>query len=82
MEGSDRIRRLRWLCRRGMKELDILLERFVSDRSLDLEAGEWPEFEALLAEEDDLLWDLLQDPGTHGGEAYRALLAEIREYHA
>jgi succinate dehydrogenase flavin-adding protein (antitoxin of CptAB toxin-antitoxin module) len=65
-----------------MKELDILLERFVLGRSAALDAGEWPEFEALLAEEDDLLWNLLQDPGTPGGESYRTLLAEIRQYRA
>ena len=30
-EGPDR-RRLRWRCRRGMRELDVLLERFVDNR--------------------------------------------------
>ena len=29
--------RIRWLCRRGMKELDVLLERFVSQEYDDLD---------------------------------------------
>ena len=65
-----------------MKELDILLERFVTARAEALAEGAWPEFEALLAEEDDRLWDLVQDSCAADGEKYRALLADIREYHA
>ena len=32
MTGSIEIRRLEWRCRRGMKELDILLLRYVRER--------------------------------------------------
>ena len=82
MDGTDRVRRLRWLCRRGMKELDILLERFVCSRKAELEHGDWPALEALLAREDDVLWDVLQDPGAESDEAFRDLLSAIRDSDA
>ena len=50
------IKKLRWQCRRGMKEMDALLLRFL-DRNY---AGATPElrgaFEMLLQTEDDVLW--------------------------
>ena len=30
METSQRVKRLKWSCRRGMKELDVLLENFIA----------------------------------------------------
>jgi antitoxin CptB len=71
-----RLRRLRWRCRRGMKELDVLLERFIHMQSAELEQEAWPELEALLAMEDDQLWDLIQNPATAAGE-YEVLLQQI-----
>ena len=82
MVESARVRKLRWLCRRGMKELDILLERFISDREQDLADGEWPGFENLLGTEDDVLWDWVQDPSRARGIAATELLDEIRKYRA
>ena len=65
-----------------MKELDILLERFIVTHETDLAAGEWPEFEALLQTEDDCLWDWLQNPERTDATAYRALLMALRSHHA
>ena len=62
MEESQRLRQLRWMCRRGMRELDVLLEAFVNKQAGPLAANAWPEFEALLRCEDDRIWDWLQDP--------------------
>lgn len=76
MAGNERIRKLRWLCRRGMKELDILLERFISQHQHDLAQGRWPEFESMLQTEDDLLWDWFQTPPA--SSPYDELLARIR----
>lgn len=70
-----RIRRLRWLCRRGMKELDVLLERFVDTQAGALAAGAWPELEQLLAEEDDQLWRWVLRPDTRSN--YTDLLDAI-----
>ena len=78
MGESERIRKLRWLCRRGMKELDILLERFIDFNQEALSQGSWPEFEALLQTEDDVLWDWFQKASTPGAERYQELLNQIR----
>lgn len=74
-----RVRKLQWLCRRGMKELDVLLERFVRDEESRLARGEWPEFEALLATEDDRLWDWVQRPDDPAAASWRPLLERIRD---
>lgn len=78
MHGIDglRLRRLQWLCRRGMKELDVLLERFLKNQSAALKLGAWPELESLLAMEDDHLWHVVQHPETANGQ-YFALLNQI-----
>ena len=78
MAGSSRTGRLKWRCRRGMKELDLLLERFLDRHRESLSAGQWPELETLLDTEDDTLWDWLQDPTTPGAAAFRPLLDRIR----
>jgi succinate dehydrogenase flavin-adding protein (antitoxin of CptAB toxin-antitoxin module) len=61
-----------------MKELDILLQRFVDHQQDVLAGGAWPEFEALLQTEDDVLWDWFQDPALPGAQPYHALIKQIR----
>jgi antitoxin CptB len=48
--------RLRWRCRRGMRELDTLLTRFLEQCWDDLEASERERFEALLELQDPQLY--------------------------
>ncbi len=60
MQSEDRIRRLRWHCRRGMKELDVLLESFLQENLEILKSGSWENFEEFLDQEDDLIWAWLQ----------------------
>ena len=57
LSGEDRVKKLRWKSRRGMKELDVLFEAFFEQQAESLAAGEWPELEELLAREDDVLFD-------------------------
>ena len=56
-EDRDRLKILRWKCRRGMKELDVLLEAFLAAQAETLQEGGWPQFEEFLAREDDVLLD-------------------------
>lgn len=49
-------RRLRWQCRRGMKELDFLLLRWLDAHFISASASERHNFERLLKVEDDQLW--------------------------
>lgn len=78
MDEAPRVRKLRWLCRRGMKELDVLLLRFVERESAALQAGGWPQFERLLAVEDDCLWDWVQSPQSASDSEFRDLLQALR----
>ena len=75
--GQRRIARLRWLCRRGMKELDVLLESFLSREQSALCDGAWPGLEGLLNAEDDCLWDWVQGR-TEPPQDLRALIGAIR----
>ena len=48
--------RLRWRCRRGMKELDILLTRYLDNRYGAASAQEQKAFQALLETQDPVLY--------------------------
>jgi antitoxin CptB len=48
--------KLRWRCRRGMKELDLLLARYVNERFCSASIPEQDAFEALLATQDTDLY--------------------------
>jgi antitoxin CptB len=56
MTDSAELQRLRWRCRRGMRELDRLFARYLDREWCDAEAAERSVFERLLACEDDRLW--------------------------
>lgn len=61
-----------------MKELDVLLTRFLEAQQQPLADGRWPELEALLEAEDDVLWSWLQNPSGERAARYRGLLERIR----
>jgi antitoxin CptB len=50
------LRRLRWRCRRGMRELDQLLNRWLDQQRAASSEAERGVFLQLLACEDDKLW--------------------------
>jgi len=56
MSETDRVR---WQCRRGMLELDLVLSRFLERHFADLPADQCAAFKALLAYSDSVLWDLI-----------------------
>ncbi len=51
--------RARWRCRRGLLELDIILERFMEQYYAGLSDGELQQFETLLSMSDNDLWDCI-----------------------
>jgi len=77
-DGRQRFNRLRWLCRRGMKELDVLLEAFLEREAEALMRGEFVQLERFLQAEDDELWAWLQGSVEPGSEWQRALRDDIR----
>ena len=53
-------RRLTWRCRRGMLELDIVLQRFMAMHFYSLSIEELATFDVLLEMPDNDFWNLLQ----------------------
>ncbi|HQN64355.1 MAG TPA: succinate dehydrogenase assembly factor 2 [Methylophilus sp.] len=58
-------RRLAWRCRRGMLELDILLERFLARYFERLSLDELRAFDAFLDLPDTEFWNILQMKNLH-----------------
>lgn len=76
--ASAELHRLRWRCRRGMRELDQLFTRYLERVWPVASADDRTTFERLLACEDDRLWrwflgyEIAEDPELH------ALVERIR----
>jgi len=68
MDATE-LNRLRWRCRRGMLENDLILTRFLDARGSAISAEDLAALDRLLDLPDDELWDLIAgrsepaDPG-------------------
>jgi antitoxin CptB len=80
--GDVQLRRARWRCRRGLQELDLLLERFCRTQLPGASCGERDQFEALLGLPDPLLAGYLLGGLTPQGPAMARLVSRIRSYVA
>ena len=69
--------RIRWRCRRGLLELDLVLERFLQQRFDGLDAGERRLFDELLDEPDTDLLDLALGRA-EPAPRYRAVVEMLR----
>ncbi|CAG0995436.1 hypothetical protein BURK2_02641 [Burkholderiales bacterium] len=56
---AQELSRLRWRCRRGMLENDLILARFLDAEAQNLNAADLPALEKLLDLSDNQLWDIL-----------------------
>ncbi|HEY2863328.1 MAG TPA: succinate dehydrogenase assembly factor 2 [Casimicrobiaceae bacterium] len=70
--------RLRWRCRRGMLENDLILERFLDARAGSLTAADVAALDALLDHGDNELWDLLSARTEPADAALAPLLECLR----
>ena len=76
-----RLDRARWRCRRGMKELDVLLERFAARALHRLDDRELDALERLLGEPDqDIHAWLVSAPGSPPPPEMREIVALIRSH--
>ena len=57
------MQRIRWRCRRGLLELDIVLGRFIEQGYLSLDEAQQAAFDALLDMPDNELWDMIAGRG-------------------
>ena len=69
---------LRWRCRRGMLELDLLLTTFVEKEYNSLSAEDAAMFSILLDYQDQTLYDLLLEKESSSSADVSALVAQIR----
>jgi antitoxin CptB len=73
------IERVRWRCRRGMLELDIVLARFVENHYGTLDDAGREAFDGLLDMPDAVLWDIITGKGNAPlADGQRAVLELIR----
>ena len=56
---TEELNRLRWRCRRGLLELDIVLARFIEHHYIHLSVEEKKAFVDLLVEADNDLWEMI-----------------------
>ncbi len=74
---AQRVKRLRWLCRRGMKELDVCLQCWMEHHA-HTDDQTLAAFEALLALPDDRLWDGLRGAWQPDAPLQREILHQLR----
>jgi antitoxin CptB len=70
-------RRLSWRCRRGMLELDIVLQRFINEQFSALTLAELEVFDELLELPDNQFWTLLQTDKPQANVALASLLKKL-----
>src|SRR6185503_4056566 len=59
MIDEARLRRIRWRCRRGMLENDLVLARFLDAAAASLTEDDIAKLDVLLHMTDNALWDLI-----------------------
>ncbi len=74
---SDR-NRVRWLCRRGMKELDLVINRFFESDYDSLSEQEQSEFKEFLNLEDPEIFSWIMGRTTPEEESHAAIISKLR----
>ncbi len=77
MDGIE-LNRLRWRCRRGMLENDLILARFLDARGSTMSAGDVAALDRLLDLADDELWDLIAGRAEPVDAELRPLVIALR----
>ena len=78
MSGDEDLRRLRWRCRRGLLELDLILLRFVDECYPTLKEAEKSGFQELLSLPDATLLDYLAGRDKPADTVLREIVGKIR----
>jgi antitoxin CptB len=75
---STRLNRIRWRCRRGMLENDLVLTRFLDERGPALSESEVVLLDRLLDLADNELWDLIAGRADPQDPAVATVLQQLR----
>ena len=78
MLSRTELDRLRWRCRRGMLENDLILARFLDVRGAGITNQEVVALDRLLSLSDNELWDLLAGRQEPADAAVKPLLEVLR----
>ena len=71
--------KVRWHCRRGLLELDLILEQFNGRHLASLDAGQLERFKELLAFPDNDLLDLVMGRTRSPDQRFDTVLQLLRE---
>ncbi len=75
---GEALNRVRWRCRRGLLELDLVLARFAERHLEDLTLEEMEAFAGLLERPDLDLWELIGSTTQYGDEHANRVLGKLR----
>ncbi len=75
---TTELNRLRWRCRRGLLENDLILARYLDARALTMTADELTALNRLLDLADNELWDLIAGRTEPRDPALHPVLAALR----
>jgi len=76
--NATEIARLRWRCRRGLLENDLILERFMNARGAQMSDDEVAGLDRLLRLSDNELWNMLAGRAEPDDAALLPLVAALR----
>ena len=76
MSEADRIR---WRCRRGMLELDLILQHFLDEQYPQLPPVEQQAFEALLQLQDEDLLEMISSGAEICERRFKGLIERLRQ---
>lgn len=82
MDSPTTLGRLRWLCRRGTRELDLLLITYLDTRYPQATVEEQQAFERLLERSDPDILSLLSDGDRPLDDATARVIRAVREGYA
>ena len=77
-EEQIELSQLRWHCRRGVKELDVVLSNYLEKHYLDSGSSIQEAFKTLLKLEDPILMDLVMDYHQVEDEAQKHVLDKMK----
>lgn len=80
MIAQEELNRMRWAARRGMLELDLVLEPFVTSRYAQLAEADRGSFQRLMQCEDQDLFAWLLQRGDPDDEELAAIVRQILQF--
>jgi antitoxin CptB len=76
---NAQLKRMQWRCRRGTRELDALLSGWLEAHRGALDAPQLDAFDALLDQQDPMLWDWLMAHAEPSRADWRIIVLDIRK---